>query len=524
MGAEQGVLIAGAGEPAVERPAESSAVVAAATPAPTPRPRWKPVDRQQTCLQVVDTEALVEKDHPVRALWHLLGELDLSAFAVGVKAVEGRPGRDGSDPRVLIALWLYALSRGVREARALDEWSKYEPGCRWLLGLGHINYHTLSDFVTAQGAALDALFVELVQVLMQQGLVKLERVAHDGTKIQAQASRGSFKRQATLAACREKAAAHLAALDEGRAKEARVAQRQAQRRAAQEYGERLRAAEEELKRLQAEKPAAEQAEVRVSLSDPEARNMRQADGGFAPSYNAQISTDSVADVIVAYAATQAQEDSHELAAALERLEDNTGRAPQQVLVDGGYTTRQNILETASANTELIGSLGEDRSQSKQRRQGVSPAFFSEHFVFEAERSHYQCPAGKILTYKSRKKIVGATEKQYRAPASECQACRFRRQCCPKTSPRGRLVVRTEEDPAVAAFRQKMQQPEYRALYRQRAQVAEFANACLKEKRGLRKFLRRGLQKVCAELAWACLACNVAVWIRRVWKVGLQPAT
>lgn len=524
MGADQGVLIAGAGEPPVEGAAESAVVAPAARPAPTPRPRWKPVDRQQICLRVVDTDALVEKDHPVRALWHLLGELNLSAFATGVKAVEGRPGRDRSDPRVLIALWLYALSRGVREARALDEWSRYEPGCQWLLGLGHINYHTLSDFVTAHGAALDALFVELVQVLMKRGLVNLEQVAHDGTKIQAQASRGSFKREATLAACRAQAEAHLAALDEELAKETRAAQRQAQRRAAKEYAERLRAAQEELQRLQAEKSAAEQAQVRVSLSDPEARNMRQADGGFAPSYNAQLSADNTAAVIVAYATTQAQEDSHELAAALERVKQNTGRAPQQVLVDGGYTTRQNILDTATGDTELIGSLGEDRSQSKQRRHGVSPEFFSERFVFDAEQNHFTCPAGKILTYKNSKKVVGATEKQYRAKASDCPACPFRAQCCPQTSKQGRLVMRTEEAPQVAAFRAKMQRPEYRALYRQRAQVAEFANACLKEKRGLRKFLRRGLQKVRAELAWACLACNVAVWIRQVWKVSLQPAT
>jgi len=444
MRAEQGVLLAGAGEPPGERPAESSAVAPAATPARTPQPRWKPVNRQQICLRVVDTDALVEKDHPVRALWHWLGELDLSAFGAGIKAVEGRPGRDHSDPQVLIALWLYALSRGVREARALDEWSKYEPGCQWLLGLGHLNYHTLSDFVTAQGAALDALFVELVQVLMKQGLVNLERVAHDGTKIQAQASRRSFKRAATLAACREKAEAHLAALDEELAKESRVAQRKAQQRAAKKYAERLRAAQEELQRLQAEKSAAKQAKVRVSLSDPQARNMRQADGGFAPSYNAQISTDSAADVIVAYAATQAKEDSHELQAALERVEENTGHAPQQVLVGGGYTTRQNILETAPGKAELIGSLGEDRSQNEQRRHGVSPAFFSERLVFDAEQNHYTFPAGKILADKSNKKIVGATEKQYRAPARDCQACPFRIQCCPQTSKNGRLVMRTEE--------------------------------------------------------------------------------
>ena len=412
----------------------------------------------------------------------MLGTLNLEKFCAGIKAVEGRPGRDRSDPRVVIALWLYALSRGVREARALDEWAQYEPGCQWLLGLGRINYHTLSDFVTAHAAALDQLFVDLLHVLMSQGLADLERVAHDGTKIHADASRASFKGKERLAQCRQLAEEHLAALDEELHQESSAARRQAQQRAARERRDRLRAAEEELKRQQAEKAAAEQAQVRVSLTDPEARKMRQADGGFAPSYNAQISTDGRQGVIVGYDLTSAGEDSQELAAARERIERNTGQAPKQLLVDGGYTTRQNILDAAEGPSELIGSLGEDRSQAKLRRQGVSPEFFSDRFVFDAQQNQYTCPAGKILVFKRSQKRVGATEKRYQARASDCASCPFRTQCCPGKQPRGRLVFRTEEHPQVAAFRAKMQRDEYRQIYRQRSPVAEFSHACLRETR------------------------------------------
>jgi transposase len=140
MGAEQTVRVEGLGEQA-------------AVPSPTlsplqPKLRLKPIDRHQVVLRAIDPGRLVAEDHAVRAIWDLLGRLDLSPFYKGIQAVEGRPGRDRSDPQVLIALWLYALSRGVREPRHLDEWTRYEPGCQWLLGLGRINYHTLSDFVT----------------------------------------------------------------------------------------------------------------------------------------------------------------------------------------------------------------------------------------------------------------------------------------------------------------------------------------------------------------------------------------
>jgi transposase len=486
--------------------------------------RLKRVDRQQVRLQVIDPERLVGEDHPVRAIWDLLGRLDLSLFGQGIKAVEGKPGRDRSDPKVLIALWLYALSRGVREARALDQWAQYEPGCQWLLGLGRINYHTLADFVTQYAVALDELFVQLLQVLMSEGLADLERVAHDGTKIRAAVSRGSFKREERLAKGHQLAEEQLAALKQQVDPKLSAARRKARLRAAQKRVERLRQAEEELKRQVEQKAAAEN--LRASVSDPQARVMRQGDGAFAPSYNAQISTDARQGVILAYEVSQAQEDSQQLQPALERIEKNTGQLPDQILVDGNYTTRQNIVQTADQPTELIGSLGENRSRNKLERHGVSPEFMPEHFIFDAARNCFTCPAGKPLVYQSSKQLTGASEKHYRAKASDCKACPFASQCCPKMVQRGRgrLLVKTDEDPKVAEFRRKMGQPKYQEIYRQRAAVAEFSNACLKEKKGLRRFLRRGLAKVRAEVAWACLSCNVSIWIRLHWKITLQQAT
>jgi len=509
MSAEPTLLVEGL----EERPPASSPTPTSAPLPAKPKLRLKQVDRQQIRLEVVDTDRLVGQDHEVRAIVDLLGRLDLSRYYQGIKAVQGRAGRDHSDPQVLIALWIYASVRGVREGRALAEWCKYEPGCRWLLGLGTVNHTTLSEFVTERTTALHDLFVQVVHVLMAQGAVQLERVAHDGTKIRAAASRHSFLGEEGLAECRRAAEEHWAALQQQSPTES--SQRQAEERAARERGELVRRADEELKRQGEGKKA--------SVSDPEARLMHESEGGIAPNYNAQISTDDHQGVILAYGMSQAREDSHELQPALDRIQQNTGRLPNQTLVDGGYTTRQNILDTAERPTELVGSLGKDRSKSKLERRGVSPRFMPEHFQFQAEQNCYTCPEGKTLAYKRSKPQVGAIEKHYQAKASDCAACPFRSQCCPKAK-RGRTLYRTEEDPKVAAFRRKMQQPEYQRIYRRRAQVAEFSNACLKEKRGLRRFLRRGLEKVRAELGLACLTCNVAIWIRLQRKITPQAAT
>ena len=363
MNAEQGTLVEGLEErPAAGPPSE--------TPIPR-KPRFKAIDRQQMSWREIDVERLIEPDHPARAIWELICQLNLGRFEERIKAVEGVAGREATDPRLLISLWLYAVSRAVWSARELAEWSKYDPGCQWLTGVGAINHHTLSDFVTVEAAAMNQLFVDVLGVLMAEDLADLERVMQDGTKIRACAKRSSFKGEERLQECRKEAEEHLAALQQQSKTKDGARQRAARLRAARERVERLDRAAEQFQQLAADKPAGEQAKVRVSLSDPDARVMKQGDdGGFAPSYNAQISTDARTGVIVAYDVSQAGEDTGELVPAVERIQRNVGMPPDQIVVDGGYTTRENVTDMAGRPTEFVGSFGEDRSRrSEERRVG-----------------------------------------------------------------------------------------------------------------------------------------------------------
>jgi len=152
------------------------------------RPRVKRVERGQMVLRVVDVAHLIEEDHPARAIWEFVEKLDLSAYRAPIRAVEGVAGREPFDPAMLISLWIYAYSRGIGSAREVAGRCAYEPAFQWLTGLKEVSHHTLSDFRVAHGAALDELFTEALGVLSAEGLVSLERVMHDGTKIRAQAA------------------------------------------------------------------------------------------------------------------------------------------------------------------------------------------------------------------------------------------------------------------------------------------------------------------------------------------------
>ena len=180
------------------------------SPPPPTRPEGarvlRPV-RQQLQWIPRDLEAAVPEDHPARAIWNLLEELDLSAFYGSIKAVLDGPGRPTTDPQVLLALWLLATVEGVGSARRLARLCEEHDAYRWLRGGVPINYHMLADFRVAHQAALDDLLTQIVASLMAAGAVTLERVAQDGMRVRASAGAASFRRKSRLKECLETARA-----------------------------------------------------------------------------------------------------------------------------------------------------------------------------------------------------------------------------------------------------------------------------------------------------------------------------
>lgn len=488
-------------------------------------PRLKPVDRQQMILRAVDVEQLIEEDHPARAIWALTGRMDWSRFTASIQAVDGVAGRAAWDPRLLASLWIYAYSRGIGSARELARRCGYDPGFQWLTGLQAVNYHTLADFRVGYQRELDGLFAQTLGLLSAEGLITLERVMHDGTKIKACAGADSFRREERIRAHLEAARAQVAAMGDPRA-EPSARQRAARQRAQRERTQRLEQALEELEKIRGVKAGSEaKAQARVSQSDPEARVMKQGDGGFAPSYNAQISTDAAHGLIVGAGVTQCGSDYGELVGSVERVEQSTGQKLKQVVVDGGFTSRENVVALDEKGIEMIGSMAEHNEQSagQLQRRGVTEAFYPQAFAYDAQQDVYRCPAGTLLRHDGQEKAAGIVHHLYRAPAATCAACPFKSQCCPQNESKSRRITRAVEAPVVEAFKAKMQTEAAKAIYRLRGPVAEFPNAWLKAKIGLRQFRVRGLLKVTMEVLWACLTYNIQQWIRLSWRTQLQAA-
>lgn len=347
------------------------------------KPRLRTPQRQQVEMHFGSLDQLLDPEHPARAVWEAVSRWDLSGFLSQIRAVEGAVGRDATDPRMLLALWVYATLQGVASARALDRLCQDHVAYRWLCGGVSVNYHLLADFRSQHAAELDELLTQLVATLLESGLVTMQRVAQDGMRVRASAGQSSFRRRSTLEKHLEEAREQVATLKHLAEEEAhRLSARQqaARERAAQERQARLEAALAEMEQL--EQRRAEQAkkqskarrestpQPRISTTDPVVRVMKFSDGGSRPGYNVQFSTDTNSGIIVGVDVTNQGSDQGLLAPMLEQLHERYGQTPSEALVDGGFVKLADI-DTAQTRQQCA-VFAPIPNEQKKRETGQDP--------------------------------------------------------------------------------------------------------------------------------------------------------
>lgn len=407
-------------------------------------PRVLKPDRAQARLEPVCLEDRLPADHRARLVWRAVERLDLSLFHEPIAAREGIAGRAAVDPRLLVALWLYASIDGVGSGRELARLCESDDAYRWLCGGVGVCYHTLNDFRVGHERALDALFTQVIGRLTHAGLVTVVRVAQDGTRVRAAAGTGSFRSEATLRTHLDEARRHVAALKAQRDDPAGPGPcRVHALRAAEDRERRLEAALAELPKVAALKQSgrtdrpSRSAEPRVSTTDPQARKMRMGDGGYRPAYNVQLAADTASRAIVGMTVSQSGTDSGLCRPMREQVEARVGLTVAEHLTDGGYTRMADVTEGLDA--------------------GVSV---------------------------------------YRPPPTPHDG---------RTSPYQPVATDPAEQ---AMWRELMGTPECQEVYRERASTIETVNADLKAHRGLGQFPVRGVAKATCVMLWLALAYNL----------------
>lgn len=331
--------------------------------------RIRQAERRQTGFELVDLESLVVDDHPVRAVWSFVEGLDLQLFYDRIKARGETPGRPATDPRILLTLWLYATVDGIGSARALARLCEHHTIYRWICGGVGVNHTMLSEFRLESGEFLDRLLTSSLAALMKEGLITLDEVITDGTKVRAAASRSSMRRRQTLSELEEKARARVAELKQELEADSAAGERRLSKR-------RLCAAEDRARRVAAalakhpataprqEKDASgggepisasgkdgkKPKEERVSTTDPDAPLMKMADGAVRPAYNVQVS--SACGFVVAIEPVRRRNDRGLAPAMMAQVEQRCGKLPNRLLADTGAMTAPDIVTIAQSHPSV----------------------------------------------------------------------------------------------------------------------------------------------------------------------------
>lgn len=329
--------------------------------------RLREAERRQLGFELVDLESLVVEDHPVRAIWSFVEGLDLTSFYDRIKARGETAGRPATDPRILVALWLYATVEGVGSARALARLCEQHSIYRWICGGVSVNHTMLAEFRVESGDFLDGVLTRSLAALMAEGLITLDEVMTDGTKVRASASRSSMRRPERLAELEQQAREqvrvlrHELASDPAAGERRRLARRLS---GAQERARRVTAAlakcpgpvqEDADRRMDQDEPPSQaggedRRQARISTTDPDAMLMRMADGAVRPAYNVQVT--SACGFVIAIEATTRRNDRGLAPTMLAQVERRCGKAPARLLADTGAMPASDIVTFARTHPAM----------------------------------------------------------------------------------------------------------------------------------------------------------------------------
>jgi len=333
------------------------------------RLRLRQANRHEVVPVPARLEDLIPQNHLARLMWEVVERLDLSAFYAHIQVCEGEPGAPAVDPKILISLWLYAITQGVSSAREIDDLRVAHLAYMWICGGVCLNYHTISDFRTDHEAELDVLMTQVVKELDAAGLVELSTQGQDGMRVRASAGAASFRRQPTLEKVLEQAQSREAEVEQaGQAEEDKrtAGQKAAQERAARERVARLEAALDEMPAARAAKKPEDQAKARVSSTDPEARVMKMADGGYRPAYNWQFSVELSNLVITGVEVVNIGSDKAQMEPMVSQVVKRTGQLPKSWLVDGGFVKFTAIEALAGQGITVFGPVPEPKDEDRDR--------------------------------------------------------------------------------------------------------------------------------------------------------------
>lgn len=328
-------------------------------------------NRAQMRFVMSDLEGMLPGDHQARAVWAFVEQLDLSEFLERIRSREGSAGRPAIDPRILLGLWMLATLDGVGSAREIERLCSEHVAYQWMCGGVNPNAHTLSDFRSLSTDLLNGVLTQTVTPLIEQGLVEMNRVAQDGMKVRASAGASSFRTRKRLNELKKIVREQVETLSQeiesdpgaGARREQATRKRQAERRE-----KRIAQALEQMKEAEKRKRSnngKKKTQARVSTTDPSARVMKMADGGYRPAYNIHLVTTTDSRMVLAVEVNGEGTDVKEMVPLAKQVEERFGVRPEEWLADGGCGSLSNIDQMSERGCRVFSPLRKRRNEANK---------------------------------------------------------------------------------------------------------------------------------------------------------------
>jgi transposase len=447
-------------------------------------------------------EDFVASDDPVRVLEQVVDSMSHDEL-VGKYSGGGAPAYD---PVMMIKVIVFGYCEGVRSSRKLDAALGRDLRFMFIAQMSRPDFRTIARFRRDNVDALRKAFEQTVRLSQQMGLVVLDHVCVDGTKLEANVSgKHTYKKERL-----NKALVDVDKRIEEILEEAERVDAEEDRLYGNARGDEL---PKELADANRRKELLEKAKRHleatgretVCATDLESRVMKTRSGN-RPAYNAQAVVDRHCQIIVAADVSQEESDNHQLPAMIQQTQELTGAKPGIVTIDGGYFSNETLVY--ADETELNIYVPDNQAQNSKAG-----------FAWDAENDKFICPCGHSLKYSRTRDRRGRVYRVYR---HSCSGCEKRSCCCGPKSRVKELWLRVNGE-LEEKMRAKMGTDEAKAIYRLRKQIVEPVFGDIKENKKMRRLLLRGVIGATIEFMLGCISHNMGKIIKFGPNSALQLA-
>ncbi len=469
-----------------------------------------PSEFKQRALFATNVFDLLPSDHQCYVYEDIFEQLDTSS----VEEQFSVHGQNAFHPRLITGILIYAYSQGVFSSRDIEKRCHEDLGFMFISHCNCPNFRVLSDFRKDNYAFFKECFKQSVLLAMAAGMASLGHVSLDGSKFKASTSKHKAMSYGRLKAKEKELIEEIEDLIAKAAKCDKEEDDKLQDKNGYEIPEELKIKEKRLAKIKEAKDALEKREQvlnpgkkiddkkQISFADKEARIMGK-NGNFDYSYNGQISVDEDNQIIVGQHLSQNPNDKREVDPALEDIKETTGDLPDEMSLDNGYMSGNNLESFDGKEIDVYIATGKGEKKDQRSIEDSNRKIKKPDFNYDEGKDCFVCPAGHTLKLKAE---TSDGKKVYQGHKAKCDLCPYMVRCCSSKKGEPRTIHSDDKEPLRQKMREKMEQESSKEIYKKRKKIVEPVFGQIKNT-GFRGFSLRGCEKVSGEFSLACAVHN-----------------